>query len=567
MAGVIVACARDAEVAVPAGALRRCALRLAPDNVPARQPVLLEEAGFSQAVVNPLDVTKVAHGAVLFGVLFEDADWSSLGAPAPDGTYGIVRHDASAVELVTDVFASRTIWYLHTDTLFLAATSQRALIMLTGEFEPSAEAVSWMAAAGNLGPSCGWDGRLQRVPPATRLRLDRRTWTLSATRQELRYHPRALPEHEHLDRLRDAVFAACASLCLEGAGTALTLSGGYDSRSLLVGLARAQTRVTCLTWGLRASLDAVRNDAAIARALAIRFGLAHEYLELDPGDRPVRDGFSRFLMAGEGRIEDFSGYTDGLDAWRRIVSEGLSVVVRGDSPGWGFPFVPINDFVARSIVHEMPLVGDYPEGELIHTLGLVRQHPPDDLFMAEGESLDHYRDRIYNDYELPTCMAAFNDVKCAYVEVVNPLFARPVVTAASELPDDLRHLRCGFERVVAALVPDVPFATDGADEPLELYLMRPAVEQELLTELSSSDARRVFGVAGLDAVIGDVQRPLSEARRRLRSRVRALVPDRLVRTVRPVPRPHLDARALAYRMYIASRMATILRDDATALAP
>jgi len=565
LAGLILACARTTDAAIPADLLRRCALRLGPDNISPRPPLLLEEAGLSRAVVNPLEVTRVERSAVLLGVLFEDADWSTPGGPAPDGTFAIVRHDASVLELVTDVFASRTLWYLHTDGLFLAATSQRAIVMLTGEFVPSTEAVTWMAAAGNLGPSCGWDARLRRVPPATRLRLDRRAWTLSATREALPYRPRALPENEQLDRLRDSVLTACAELRLNGAQTALTLSGGHDSRSLLVGLARAETPVTCLTWGLKSSLLDARNDAAIARQLAARFGLPHEYLELDPDDRPVRDGFSRFLLAGEGRIEDFSGYTDGLDAWRRIVNEGFSVIVRGDSPGWGFPFVPINDFVARSIVHEMPLVDDYPQGELIRTLGLAPQHPPDELFIAEGESLDQYRDRIYNDFELPACMAAFNDVKCSYVEVVNPLFARRVVTVASELPDELRHLRYGFERVVADLLPDVPFATNGADEPLERYLMRAAVEAELITELSSAEARQVFSGSGLDTVVADLGRPLSEARRRLRGRVRGIVPERFVRAVRPVPRPHLDARALAYRMYIASRMATILRDDAAAL--
>jgi hypothetical protein len=565
LAGLILACARNAEAAIPAEVLRRCASRLSPDNIRAHPPLLFDEPGLARAVVNPGDAVRTADHGVLLGVLFEDAPWSTLGSPPPDGTFAIARHDASRIELLTDVFASRTIWYLHTDDLFLASTSQRALVALTGEFAPSPEAVTWMAASGNLGPRCGWDRRLQRVAPATRLCLDRATWSLASSSVALRYHPRDLPEQEHLDRLRDSILTACAELRLDGARTALTLSGGYDSRSLLLGLTRAGTPVTCLTWGLKSSLADAGNDATIARQLAARFGLRHEYLELDPGARPVRECFSRFLLAGEGRIEDFSGYTDGFDAWRHIFEEGISVVVRGDSPGWGFPFEPINDFVARSIVHETTLVDDYPEGELIHALALAPQHAPDELFMADGESLDHYRDRIYNDFELPACMAAFNEVKCAYVEVVNPLFARGVVTVASELPDRLRHMRYGFERVVADLLPDVPFAPDGADEPLELYLKRAAVEAELVAELSSEDARRVFPGPGLDGVVADLERPLSEARRRLRGRVRAFVPERFVRAVRPVPRPHLDARALAYRLYIASRMAAILRDDAAAL--
>ena len=116
------------------------------------------------------------------------------------------------------------------------------------------------------------------------------------------------------------------------------------------------------------------------------------------------------------------------------------------------------------------------------------------------------------------------------------------------------------------MVPDVPFAEHGADEPLGRYLARGPVRAELLTELSSDDARRVFSATALDSVVADLERPLSDAKRRVRSRVKAVVPRRLVRAVRPVPHPHLDTQELAYRMYVASRMATILREDAAALS-
>lgn len=546
--------------------LARLAAHLAPDNIRPHRAVVTESGGLARVAINPGAPVQATERGLLVGVLFDDADWSGLGTAPPDGSFAIVRHDDDRVELVTDLFASRTIWYVHRDDLFLASTSQRGLIALLGDFEPCPEATTWMVASGNLGPEHGWDRRLRRVPAATRLCLDRRTWMLQSESAELRYQPATRPEREHLDLLRDSIFATCGQLRLNGARTALTLSGGHDSRSLLAGLASASVPATCLTWGLEASLVDPHTDAFIARRLAQRFGLPHEYLLLDPGDRPVRDGFSRFLRAGEGRVEDFSGYTDGCDAWRHIFESGISVLVRGDSPGWGFPFEPINDFVTRSIVHEHTLVEDYPDGELIHVLGLAPQHPPAALFMAEGESLDHYRDRIYNEFELPGCMAAFNDVKCAYVDVINPLLSRAVVTAASQLPDDMRHLRYAFERMVDRLAPDVPFATRGADEPLGRYLAREPVRAELLHELSSADARQVFSASGLAMVIASLERPTTETRRRWRGRVKAVVPKRVVRAIRPTPRPHVPTGELAYRMYIASRMAAILREDCVALS-
>ena len=159
-------------------------------------------------------------------------------------------------------------------------------------------------------------------------------------------------------------------------------------------------------------------------------------------------------------------------------------------------------------------------------------------------------------------MAAFNDVKCAYCEVINPLYGQQIVKAGSELPDELRHLRVGYERMVGELAPDVPFAQHHADEGLDHYLGRPQVLQELLSELSSEDARRVFPPAVLEDLVGDLEKPSTETRSRLRRRMRGAVPERLIRVMRSAPRPRLETKRVAYRAYIASRMNAILRDDA-----
>jgi asparagine synthetase B (glutamine-hydrolysing) len=566
LAGFIIACSRrDAAPPWSADALRRCALHLSPEGITPNPPDIHEEAGLARAVVNPVPGVRVHPQGVCLGALFEDAAWSTVGGESPDGTYAIVRHDDQAVELLSDTFGSRTVWYVHTDTLFLASTSQRALVVLLGDFVPRAETATWLLAAGNLGPDCGWDERLRRLPIATRLRLDRRTWTVDSVSEETTYVPRALPPEEHLSRLRDAIFTVCAGLDVEHVSTALTLSGGCDSRSILVGLAHAARPVTCVTWGLAASLDDPRNDAFIARLLAERFGMRHEYLHLDFTDEPVRDVFSRFLRAGEGRIEDFSGYTDGFATWRRLVADGFSTMLRGDCPGWGSPYDPIDETVARSINMHCTLVSDYPEGHLIHRLGLAGQRRPEAFYQRDGETLPQYRDRLYNDFELPTCMAAFNDVKCAYLEVVNPLLGRDVVRVTTELPDELRHLRVGFERLAGSLVPDVPFADHPADEQPGVYLGRPRVREELLRELASEDARRVLPDAALAAIVADLERPLGATKARLRGRVKAVVPHRLIRAVRPSPRPATPTPRLAFRAYLASRMHAILREDARAL--
>jgi hypothetical protein len=565
VAGFIVVCSRDkAAPRFTAADLRRCALALGPDTIEPNAPDVYAEDGLVRVVVNPVAGVRVVPRGVCLGALFEEADWATVGAARPDGTYAIVRHDERALELVSDVFASRTMWYYHDDDLFLASTSQRALVMLLGGFVPRPETVTWMMAAGNLGPECGWDARLRRLPLRTRLRLDRATWELTDERDELVYEARELTRQEHLAALREAIFGACASLDTDGVPSALTLSGGCDSRSLLVGLANAGKKVTCVTWGLAASINDPKNDAAIARSLARRFGMEHEYLHLDPGDTPAREVLTRFLSAGEGRIEDFSGYTDAFAAWRRLFGAGVAAIIRGDCPGWGSPYPPLTDDVARAINMHITLVADYPESHVIHRLGLAPQTEPREFYRREGETLDQYRDRIYNDGELPTNMAAFSDVKCRYAEVVNPLYARAVVDVTQQMPDEVRHVRNGFEELAATFVPGVPFADNPADEQPEQYLARRDMVDELTGELTTAGLD-VFSAAAVEQIVAGLGDPMRQTRSRVRQTVKAVVPRRLVRAVRPAPRPSVDPGRLAFRAYIASRMAVMLREDAELL--
>ncbi len=565
LAGFIIVCARDRS-ATPftVADLRRCALALGPDTIEPNPPDLYSEDGLVRAVVNPVAGVLVEPRGVCLGALFEEADWATVGVARPDGTYAIVRHDARALELVSDVFASRTVWYVHDDDLFLASTSQRALAMLLGSFVPRPETVTWMMAAGNLGPECGWDARLRRLPLRTRLRLDRETWKLTEERDELIYEARDLTRQEHLAALCEAIFGVCARLDVEGVRSTLTLSGGCDTRSLLVGLAHAGKKVTCVTWGLAASIHDPKNDAAIARDLARRFGMRHQYLHLDPGDTPAREVLTRFLAAGEGRIEDFSGYTDGFAAWRWLFDEGYAAIIRGDCPGWGSPYPPLNDDVARAINMHITLVSDYPESHVIHRLELAPQTEPREFYRREGETLDEYRDRIYNDGELPTNMAAFSDVKCRYAEVVNPLYARAVVDVTRQMPDDVRHHRNGFEELAATFVPGVPFAENPADEQPEEYLARRDMVDEVSGELATK-GRDVFSAAAIEQIVAGFGDPMRQTRSRLRQTVKAIVPRRLVRVVRPAPRPAVDPGRLAFRAYIASRMTAMLREDAKLL--
>lgn len=547
--------------------LRRLALHLAPDNIHANEPHVVAGDGIAWAVVNPVPGLRIRANGVCLGALFEDADWSTPLSGAPDGSFALLRHDERHVELVTDSVASRTVWYVHDDERFLASTSQRALVALLGSFDPQPETVSWMVSAGSLGPELSWDRRLRRVPVGTRLTLDRRAWTLSSSSQRVRFAPVEAPDEQHVERLRQGVFAVCRRLDLADTPNVLTLSGGHDSRSLLVGLAESGRRPACVTWGLSSSLQDPQNDAVIARRLAERFGSSFRYFATDRTGEPLRDVLTRYVKAGEGRSEDLGGYTDGFETWRKLFETGLGAYIRGEAPGWGY-YPPINDFVTRSMNLRLTLLEDYPDDHLVHRLGLAAQHLDPRYLREEGESLDTYSSRLTNEFANPTVQAGLLDVKSAYLEPINPLLGRQVLDVAAQLPDRLRHRRAGFERMVGALVPDVPFAEHSADAVSDHYLEWPDLLTELLAELSSERARRIMSPGALDLVIAELDRPASveTAKVRLRGRVRALVPTRVVRLLRPTPRWRLHPREVALRIYLATRANAMLADDAHVLA-
>ena len=109
--------------------------------------------GIGFAVTNPAPGLSLdANGVCLGAVQDHPATWSRVASPVPDGSYVLLRHSDDALELISDALASRTVWYVHTAELFLASTSQRALVSLLGDFQPDRAAVLWMATSGTLGP-------------------------------------------------------------------------------------------------------------------------------------------------------------------------------------------------------------------------------------------------------------------------------------------------------------------------------------------------------------------------------------------------------------------------------
>ena len=567
MSGLIVACARPgAELAFTAEDVRRCAARLSPDHITPRAPLLFEDQGLVVAVVNPIPDLPTTAGAVcLGGLIGAGTEWGATGPRRPDGSFAVCRWDADRLELVTDNLASRAVWYVLDGDVFLASTSQRALVCLLGDLRFIDAAVAWLASSGTLGPDNAWDTRLKRVPAAAVLSLDRRAWTLECASEPFEPHPTRLPDETHLQRWRDAILASCAELDVSLDTWLLPLSGGLDSRTLLAALMQAGRKPRCVTWGLRHSLDDPESDAVVARRLAAHYGVEHAFHATDPRDESARLLIDRFLVAGEGRSDQIAGYLDGLAIWKEFFEAGVSGVIRGDEPGWGYD-IPFSAADARRS-NRMETIADFPAGHLIRRLGMAPQPLPEWARQRPGETLILYDNRLTDAYQFPFDLAPLNDVKCAYVEVVNPFIADRVIQVACELPEHLRRERRGITAVASALGPPIPPAKRSAlVGSAQLLLSSQPVTDEVIAELSSTGAERICERRGLDRVISALRRPgTAPARRRLRDGVRAVVPRRVRVMINPDPALKLSTFSLALRLHMASRMAAMLSADAAAL--
>jgi len=568
MSGLIVACSRPGtDLPFSAGDVRTVAARLAPDHIAPRAPLVVEEQGLLVAVVNPIPDLPVTPGAVCLGALVgSGGGWGTTGPQRPDGSYAVCRWDSGPLELVTDNLASRAIWYVLDGDVFLASTSQRALVALLGDFKLSSGAVAWLASSGTLGPDGGWDTRLRMMPPAAVLTLDRRAWTTRCAAESLDPHPEALPDKVHLQRWRDAILETCEELEVALDTWLLPLSGGLDSRVLLAALIAGGRRPRCVTWGLRRSLDDPENDAVVARRLAEHYRLDHFFLATDMDDTPAGVVIDRFLVAGEGRTDQIAGYLDGLRVWQTLYEDGVSGVIRGDEPDWGDTGVPTDADVTRRD-EGGAVVSDYPQGHLIRHLGLAPQPLPGWMLKTDEESLGRYASRLWDRHGFQVEMAPLNDVKAAYVEIVNPFLADRVMKVARALPGNLYSQRRGFKAVAAGLSPPIPVAKRSAIVgSSRLLSSSTAVIDEITAGLSSPEAERICERQGLDRVISALRTPgAARVEPRVLGAVRAVVPRRVKAALKPRPPLTLSSFRLAFRLHLAIRMATMLHADAAAL--
>lgn len=430
--------------------LRTVAARITPDNAP--DDTRIVRAGDTVlCLVGDDGVVPTQGTSVCMGQLCEQRpDWAEPGSPAPDGTYALVRDDAETVELVSDAVGSRSLYYRLFEDLFVAATSQRAVMHFADSLSVERRVIPWMISSGTLGHHQTWDERVRLLGPDSRLRLDRATWETDIDRRPPSFSDAGGPSVER------ALEASCRGFDIDTSNWALPLSGGVDSRSLLMAYGDG---VETVTWGTADALDDHDSDAAVARDVAAACGVPHTYHELPTAPEDVDTVFDRFLTAGEGRIDHVGGYVDGFDTFASLANDGVDGIIRGDV-AQSHTVVKSSDHVRVNVGAR--LLADYSDLPSLSVPAGDSQQWPDRFDRRSGESLSTWRDRVYQQYRIPYVLAPLSDLKLPYVEIVNPLLTRRSVTAFRQLPDEARTGKRHFTDYVRRNGPDVRFAESGA---------------------------------------------------------------------------------------------------------
>jgi len=543
--------------------------RIVPDNLPSSRTVTNVDDGVICGVISHTNAVTTAGINVCLGKAVDRTDWQRCGAAAPDGVYLIARSDSDSVQVVTDATASRTAWIYCDERIFIASSSQRAIALLTGIFRFNPDVVPWLVCTGSIGPGAGWDADYRRVAPLSTVTLDRREWRLTIDTRPLPSVPVAA---EGTDRERELITALRRSIGrfdFDLDRWILPLSGGADSRGLLYLLATRENRpkLRTITWANRASLDDPESDSTIARRVAEAVGVAHRIHLIDPAPHDIEAVFERFIVCGEGCIDHVSGYSDGFTLWKSLYDSGVGGVIRGDQLFGGKPVATEAD-----VWHSMGIWKWNEFDNLPAAPGreVGEPHVPPHLHRCADESLEDWRDRIRQQFRLPVFIAALNELKTAYVEIISPFLAADVVAHMLSIPAEMRTAKALYhslfdnERALFGLEHSIPFARYRAISEAGDFLGRDDAVALFRRQLSKKEVHEFIPAELVEFVLQNIRTSRVRRRRwkKLARRIVSSTAPFLLGRLKTPKRPFLNPNVVAFRLLMILRMRELLEDDA-----
>ena len=538
------------------------AKRLEPDNVIAAPPYIFSDKKTFSLVYNPSSTINTKGGSLCLGMTDAIDDLFVPNTPIPNGSYALFRSGKELAEASSDFAGSRTMWFYKSEDLFLVSTSQRMAIAFLGNLKLNDKACGWFLSSGTLGPGYSWDQRLQIVPPRTRLLLSRRDWELNIEKNanfSFNIDNETVKDRiSYKKKLSGIVEKAVEGLRINPSEWILALSGGMDSRSLLFHLHNPDLKA--VTWGLKAAMNQPTSDASIGKRLSKMTNVPHHYAEMDYKNGSFPKLIERFIQASEGRIDHLAGYLDGLQLWGDLSQTGRGVIRGYDAFGRKPPVK--NEHQVRRTCNLSITTSQAPIPEKFR---IVESDIPTHLNRNNGETLEDWRDRLWLQHRTPITTAALEDIKLAYVEIVNPLLSEQVIRSVQSLPVTLRNDKKIWDTITSEMFPGIPFAKREAVQEVGEILNLPDVRDYICNTLRIHEDSTIFPKSFLlylaNSYGSDYQK--ESFRRGARKWIKAYLPKFIENFIRAnVNSGFLSNQWLATRVFMILKINEMLVEDA-----
>lgn len=443
-------------------------------------------------------------------------------------TDATLRLDSPSIRITAPKVAWRTLWVCQDEHVTVVATSLRQCAFLLGGLQPDEHSPTQFLLTGTLGPERSWDHRVRQLQGGESVEIDfrdgglRRGQPVSEGKPESSELSEPAARTELADRIRDSLTSKLA----DTDGWVLPLSGGHDSRGLLLMLPEP---LPTITWGSAASRNDRHSDTWVAGELAAATGASNRFIEISEEMAEPELALTNFVAASEGRSDHIDAYADGLRSWRSLAADGVTGIVRGDECfGW------VDRRTELGVRRSVGALGLADLIETDRTREIVDRHSLWQLPRSPDQSLAAWRDELYRSFRVPSVLAPLTEIKANFVDVVCPLLEPEVVSMATSLRDDQRTDKRVFAKLVEQLSPPVPFATRSSLQ-FHGFAARDDTRAMLIERLTDSppamfDRRLVAALTVASAALEPVQQAPSTlgAAKRL---ARTVLPRRAIRSL------------------------------------
>lgn len=567
MAKIVYACLRDiADAPLIKQRIQSIIDKLVPDNIPDARCKIVDKGKIIYGISTYVAKIPETRASICMGITCKDSDtWWKPKTGHPEGSYAIFRADEEYVEAITDIACSRAVWYYKDDTVFIAGTSQRAVISVAGKFELEKRNIPWMLSSGCQAPSLSWSKNVHFLDPDGSVLLNRNTWEITVKSARPEFKADKISDSQFQQELKSSLLSSFSDLDIDLSKWILPISGGYDSRAiacLFKETGRDISKLNSITWGNLLSRQNKHSDGYLGAAVAASLNMPHRFFATDNLKESVEKVFERFIHGGEGRVDHIGGYTDGMSIWKNIFESGKDGVIRGDE---AFGCFPTGSMMRSRLVTGLKLCEDFSNLEDYEQYGFEKQVMPEHLKDIPGiDTPGLYRDKLFQQYRLPVTMSALSDIKYAYTEVLNPFLTRKIILNARRLPDHLRFEKLLFQRIINEISPKVPYASEDAID-YDILKSNDAIKI-FSREIGAEYMKQLFPEAFLAKILTGLQNPsetgmLSKIKKTVRRNLPAGIKDQLRKNVL---KPTVEITRLAFRIYITGKAYKMYTGDIAA---